>query len=163
MARTFDRLGSDVGLTRYVGTESPLALDEADSWRGVDFALVPGRDIRGRPTADVHDLAAVRGRDNLGQALIVRLLTPLGGLAALGHPGFGSRLGELVGRLNDEQTRNLARLYTLQAVTEEPRVQSVEALLVSAVPGQPDRIRIELSVMPMDDDQALALGLEVGV
>ena len=33
--------------------------------------------------------------ENLAQALLLRLLTPRGSLAALGHAAYGSRLGEL--------------------------------------------------------------------
>jgi hypothetical protein len=39
--RTFTALGSDVALTRYIGTESSLSLDSADSWHGLDLAVVP--------------------------------------------------------------------------------------------------------------------------
>src|SRR5947209_14155752 len=53
------------------------------------------------------DLQVVSGTDNLAQAVLMRLLTPRGELAALGHPEYGSRLHELVGRQNTATTRNL--------------------------------------------------------
>ena len=59
------------------------------------------------------DLTIASGRDNLAQAIIMRLLTPRGELAALGHPQYGSRLHELVGEVNTETKRNLVRLYIL--------------------------------------------------
>src|SRR3954447_18132522 len=98
----------DVALTRFVGTPAGVPLDEAHSWGTLDLALAP-RQVGIRATAP--GLAAVAGRANLAQALIVRLLTPRGSLAGLGHPAYGSRLGELVGRRNDVTARNLARLY----------------------------------------------------
>jgi phage baseplate assembly protein W len=162
-ARTFAALGSDIALTRYVGTESSLALDDADSWRGLDLAVVPASRGRRRPTADASDLGAVDGRSNLGQALIVRLLTPRGTLGPLGHPEYGSRLVELIGRRNDETARNLARLYTLQAVREEPRVAELLELAVETAPDRPDSIRIDFAVRPVGDDEPLALGLEVAL
>ena len=44
------------------------------------------------------DLDRLKGRENLAQALILRLLTPLGSLKGLGHANYGSRLHELIGR-----------------------------------------------------------------
>ena len=161
--RTFARLGSDIALTRYVGTESAVVLDSADSWHGLDLAVVPASRGRKRPTADAMDLGTVEGRSNLGQALILRLLTARGSLAPLGHAGYGSRLVELIGRRNDETARNLARLYTLQAVREEPRVAELVDLSVDTVAGSPDTIRIGFAVRPVGDDEPLALGLEVAL
>jgi phage baseplate assembly protein W len=161
MAATFATLGSDVALTRFVGTPSSVELESADSWAGLDLAVVPGSLGRRTPAPDVSDLGVVSGRANLGQALVLRLLTPRGGLAPLGHPDYGSRLGELVGRGNDATARNLARLYVIQAIREEPRVAELLDLSVTTTPDRPDAIRIAFAVQPLDDDQALALGLEV--
>jgi hypothetical protein len=126
----------------------------------VDLAIVAGPPPR-RGAASPEGLDLVSGRANLGQRLIMRLLTPRGGLAALGHEEYGSRLGELVGRLNDVPTRNLARLYTLEALAQEPRVREVLALEVTTLPASPDAIRIAFSVLPLHDDDPLALALEV--
>lgn len=161
MARTFVSLGADLALTRYVGIPSAVSLDSADSWGGLDLAVVPASRGRRRPTADALDLGTVTERDNLGQALIVRLLTPRGGLGSLGHPDYGSRLGELIGRENNETTRNLARLHVIQALKEEPRVAELLDLSVTVTADRPDAIRISFSVRPVGDDEALALGLEV--
>jgi phage baseplate assembly protein W len=161
VAGTHTRLGGDIALTRYVGTPSALTLDSADSWGGLDLGVVPGALGRRTPTADVSDLARVSERENLGQALILRLLTPRGSLAPLGHPDYGSRLVELIGRSNDEPTRNLARLYVIEAIGQEPRVTALSALALSVAPGRPDAIWIELSVTPIDDADPLAIGLEV--
>jgi phage baseplate assembly protein W len=161
MATSFSTLGSDLALTRYVGTPSSVTLDTADSWGGLDLAVVPASRGRRRPTADASDLAAVSGRENLGQALIVRLLTPRGALAPLGHPAYGSRLVELIGRENNATTRNLARLYVIQALSEEPRVAALLDLTLAVVPDRPDTISIGFSVAPLDDQAALALGFEV--
>jgi phage baseplate assembly protein W len=118
--------------------------------------------IGGQPaTGDVQDLGTVSGRANLGQALILRLLTPRGSLASLGHPAYGSRLVSLIGNLNNETTRNLARLYTLEALGEEPRVKKVSDLAVLALDTSPDVLRISFSVLPVDDSDPLALSLEV--
>lgn len=166
------RLGTDLGLTRYVGTPARVPLEVADSWGTVDLAVrVGGRGglrAKAKPGAKaaksgdaVRDLVPVAGRENLGQALILRLLTARGSLAPLGHPSYGSRLVELVGELNDASTRNLARLYTLEALQAEPRVAEVLDLRVEVSPDQPDVIRIDFAVRPVTDDPELALSLEV--
>jgi hypothetical protein len=160
VAEAYERLGSDVGVTRYIGTPAGIELDEADSWRGVDLALTAASGSpRGAPTRE--GLQIVSGRTNLGQRLIMRLLTPRGGLSALGHAEYGSRLGELIGRLNDAATRNVARLYTLEALAQEPRVREVLALEVATLAASPDAIRISFTVLPLHDDEPLSLGLEV--
>jgi len=153
-------LGSDLALTRYVGTPSAVPLDVADSWRGLDLAVVPAR--RGAQAATA-DLGRASDRANLAQALILRLLTLRGDLAPLGHPDFGSRLGELIGERNDETARNRARLYALQALAEEPRVREVRDLSVVTTAAAPDAIQISFSVLPLGDDEPLALALEVGL
>ena len=161
MSNGSERLAADIALTRYTGVPSSVALDRADSWGSLDLAIVPGT-RRGLPgTPEPRDLGAVSGHANLGQALIVRLLTPRGALAGLGHPDYGCRLTELIGTLNNATTRNRARLFVLQALREESRVAEVLALTVAPVAGMPDRITIGFSVRPVGDDTPLSLGLEV--
>jgi phage baseplate assembly protein W len=162
------RLGRDLALTRYTGTSGMAPLDSADSWGTLDLKVTPAvrsgvvRRVRGVPDAPpAMDIAVVSGRENLGQALVLRLLTPKGALAPLGHPDYGSRLPSLIGELNTETTRNLARLYTIEAIGQERRVRTLEELAVGTVADQPDTIRIALSVLPIDDDEPLALTLEV--
>ena len=151
---------ADLALTRYVGTPSAAPLPSADSWGSLDLRVAAGRPgRRGTPT----DLGTVAARANLGQALTLRLLTDRGSLAPLGHPDYGCRLVSLIGRVNNETTRHLARLYVIEAVRQEPRVKALTALTVATVPGQPDTIRIELAVMPLTDDDPLALTLDVAL
>lgn len=158
---TFRTLGSDLALTRYTGVGSSVPLDSADSWGTLDLQVVPGG-RGGLPSArDSRDLAAVSGRENLAQALIVRLLTVHGALAPLGHSEYGTRLVELIGRLNDETTRNLARLYTMEGIAQEKRVLKLLDLSVDTPDGEPDTIQISFSVLPRDDDQPLALTLGI--
>ena len=152
--RTFSRLGRDLALTRYTGTASSVPLDNADSWGTLDLALAAS-------ATGLTDFAVTAERSNLGQALILRLLTPLGSLAPLGHPAYGSRLYQLIGGLNTEVVRNLARLYTIEAVGQEPRVRELLNVRIETAPGSPDTIRIAFDVLPLDDDNPLSLGLEV--
>lgn len=95
------------------------------------------------------DMATISGRDNLGQAVILRLLTARGELKELAHPDYGSRLHELIGRPNTENTRSLVRLYILEALQQEPRVEKVLKLNTYEVPGTRDQVRVSLQVQPI--------------
>lgn len=159
--KTYGRLGSDLALTRYTGLAASLPLSDADSWGTLDLQGVPGKGAGPKRTTGAVDLGVISGRENLGQALILRLLTHRGGLAPLGHPDYGSRLVELIGRLNNETTRNLARLYTIEAVSREPRVRRLLDLQVDTAAGSTDTLRISFSVLPLDDDTPLGIALEV--
>jgi phage baseplate assembly protein W len=108
------------------------------------------------------DLQAVEGVDALRQALLLRLLTPQGSLAALGHAEYGSRLHELVGSEFTEAARLLARAFVLQAVRQERRVERVLSLDVERQePSRPDSLRLTLVVQATGIDDPVALGLEV--
>lgn len=160
-AKTYNVLGSDLALTRYVGLPSGVPLEHADSWGTLDLQVVPGGRGGLKRAGEVEDLGAVSARANLAQALVLRLLTRQGALASLGHPDYGSRLIELIGELNNDTTRNLARLFTIQAIMQEPRVRQLLVLAVEPVTGQPNTIRVGFSLLPVDDDDPLALALEV--
>jgi phage baseplate assembly protein W len=94
-----------------------------------------------------RDLVVADGLDNLTQALANRLKTRRGELAALGHPTYGSRHHELLGEPNVPRTWNLVKLYVLQALREEPRIEKVLRATVGPE-HQPPRssVRIEITV-----------------
>jgi len=113
---------------------------------------------------ELTDIAVFEDRENLAQALILRLLIPRGSLKDLGHANYGSRLHELIGRQKNDTNRNLCRLFVLQAVAREPRVED------KAVAFSFDRDRetvssfyFDLVVKPKNGDDDLTLGLEVGL
>ena len=133
---------------------------------------VPGRVPR------LMDFDIIAGRENLGQAIIMRLLTPRGELAPLGHPEYGSRLHELIGRVNTETTRNLMKLYILEALSLEPRIQ--QKIDVTVTPADVDppqigsgfrnialapRVNVEITVRPTGESTPVIIGpftLELG-
>ena len=95
-----------------------------------------------------RDLGIAVGVDNLTQAIANRLKTRRGELAPLGHPDYGSRHHELLGEPNVERTRNLVKLYVLQALRDEPRIEKVLRADVRAEHDPPrDTVRIELDVL----------------
>lgn len=104
------------------------------------------------------DFGSVTGRDNLAQAIIIRLLTPRGELAALGHPQFGSRLHELIGSVNTETKRNLVRLYILESLQMEPRIEKIQAVTVQPAVKRPTSVDVSLRVLPVGDTQTVSIG-----
>jgi len=129
----------------------------ASTWDALD--LTPTSSID--PAAKV-DLRVVEGVDALRQALLLRLLTPLGSLSDLGHADYGSRLHELVGTEFTDASRLLARAFVLQAVRQERRVARVLALTVDKQEAsRPDSLRLNLLVRAVGAADPIALGLEV--
>ena len=103
-------------------------------------ARQPGR-------ANARDLEVAGGIEAMTQALANRLKTRKGELAALGHPDYGSRHHELLGQPNVQRTRDLIKLYVLQALAAEPRIEKV--LTATVVPDQNpprDTVRITLAL-----------------
>jgi phage baseplate assembly protein W len=106
----------------------------------------------------LRDLVPVEGIDAFTQAVANRLKTRKGELAALGHPDYGSRHHELMGEPNVERTRNLIKLYVLQALAHEPRIERVLKATVMAEHEPPrDTVRIELSLEVIDGPRLLNL------
>ena len=107
-----------------------------------------------------RDVQRADGLANLEQALANRIKTHKGELAALGHPGYGSRHHELIGEPNVERTRNLVKLYILQALRDEARVERVLSAKVSAEHQPPrDTVRIELELKVRGEPHPLNLVL----
>jgi phage baseplate assembly protein W len=129
---------------------------------GRDLRLEAGLSGFGLST-DLGDLDTVAGVDNLVQALLIRFNTPLGDLAALGHPEFGSRLHDLIGRGNTETTRNLVRLFTLETLRQEPRVGQVRGLFVQTIDRQPDRVLVSVDLTPIESSTPVNLVFSIGL
>jgi len=140
----FARFGSDLRLLDNLHSQ-----DQRD--RGADLMT------RVRPESGRIDLARLEGVENLEQALLLRFLTPVGELAVLGHRDYGSRLHTLIGERNDETNRNRAKLYVLEALAAEPRVQEVLAADVLTRRSDPTRLDIHVTVKALDHDTPLDL------
>jgi hypothetical protein len=94
-----------------------------------------------------EDLATVAGVDNGVQAVIHRILTIEGELADLGHADYGSRHHDLIGQPNTENNRNLVKLYILQALALEPRIEKILAAnIVFDRAIAKDRVEIDLTL-----------------
>jgi phage baseplate assembly protein W len=105
-----------------------------------------------------RDLAILEGLANLEQAIANRLKTRKGELTALGHPNYGSRHHELIGEPNVERTRDLIKIYVLQALRDEPRIERVLGATVRAEGTRPrDIVRIELKLKVIGEQAPLNL------
>jgi phage baseplate assembly protein W len=133
-----------------------------------EIDLVPRvRDLpRRRPSApaQIVDLGTIGERENLAQALILRLLTPRGSLAALGHARYGSRLHEIIGLRKNEALRNLCRAYVLEVVAQEPRVEdkAVE-LTFDPLAETATSFVFTVAVQPRDGGEPVGVSLEVSL
>lgn len=119
--------------------------------RGSDLFTAP------RPVTSRMDLQRLTGVADLQQALLLRFLTQVGELAHLGHPGYGSRLHELVGEPNTQTTRNRAKLFTLQALQGEPRIARVASVTVETDRARPTWIAIDAAVVTIDSPDPVNL------
>jgi|SRR5215831_19714787 len=117
----------------------------------------------GSPDA-LTDLAVLNSRRNLAQALLIRLLTPVGTLTGLGHAAYGSRLHLLIGRRKTEELRNLCRAYVLEAIAQEPRIlPKVSQLQFSPDEETYNSFVFTVAVQPVAGGDPVSLGLEVAL
>jgi len=153
--------GTDLVVVPHFVAHDAASLDVSTTLR------VRARAPRSAPAE--FDLVTWNGRENLAQALILRLLTPRGALAALGHADYGSRLGELIGRRKTEELRHLCRAFVLEAVAQEPRVEKkVVQLDFDLDAEQQHNFVFTLAVTPAvtpitAGDDPVAISLEVGL
>ncbi len=151
-------------LDRQLGAD--LALGFAGTggwWEDADLVLArePGR------VAVPVDIATVGGVPAAVQFLVDRLKTQQGELVALGHPEYGSRHHELIGQPNVQRTRNLIKVYVLEALRHEPRIAKVLSANVYATSSPPrDTVQIDLTVQLIGQANPLnfvvPFSLEVG-
>jgi phage baseplate assembly protein W len=109
------------------------------------------------------DVGTVTGRDNLGQAIMHRLLTRVGELEELGYPDYGSRLHELIGRPNNAETRRLVKLYARECLAQESRIEKVEGIQALALPDSPHVVLLEIAVIPADSLEPMGISMPVSL
>ena len=136
----------------------------------LDYALGGGffedADVAAVRRGTRRDLGVTAGLDNLTQAIANRLKTRQGELTDLGHPTYGSRHHELIGEPNVPRTRNLIKLYILQALRDEPRIERVVRTNVKAEhdpPRETVRIEIEVRVTGQAEPLNLVVPFSLGV
>jgi hypothetical protein len=61
-------------------------------------------------------------------------------------------LHELIGELNTASNRNRAKLFVLQSLADEPRIEKVIAISVTQNVSDPNRIDIDLTLKALTFD-----------
>ena len=135
-----------------------IALVRSDALSIYETVALEQRIVSGGRAVVLKDLDTVADLDNLVQAVIIRLLTPKGELAALGHADYGSRLPDLIGQPNTETRRNLAKLYVIEALKQERRIAKILKVDVRPKPGERQVIEIFLSFLPIGSDVPIDVG-----
>lgn len=130
--------------TELLGRDLKLVDDLVDKELGSDLVISPS-----------GDLDTVSEEYNLGQAIVNRIRTRRGELSDLGHTLYGSRLYELVGEPNNERTRALARLYTRECVSRDPRVKEIVRVTITVPRDDPHRLDVGVSVIPIGQTNVL--------
>ena len=161
----FAHLGTDLLVAPGFVAHDAQALDLSE--RGVPLGAHLRRLLadHGRPDpSGAADLAILEGRENLAQALLLRLLTPQGSLTSLGHPDYGSRLYQLIGERKTDTLRLLCRALVLECVRQEPRVEDAAGELTF----DPEREDVSsfvftLGVRPVAGGDPVTLGLELAL
>lgn len=122
------------------GRDIKLYIETKDEYVGLGADLMVGRQ---------GDLQIVAGRENLGQAIMHRLLTRQGELTEQGHPRYGSRLHELIGHPNNDRTRDLVRLYVKECLGQERRVKEIASVKVSVYESDPHAVVLDITIIPI--------------
>ena len=152
-----DLLGTDLAVLPNFVAHDATAADLVPRW-------TPRRVWVQGVSAQAADLGTLSSRENLAQALILRLLTPRGALASLGHSQYGSRLHDLIGQRKTAALRALCRAFVLEVVAQEPRVESrAVALTFDEDEERFDSFVFTLSVASVTGGDPVALGLELGL
>ena len=130
---TEEVLGSDLKLSK-------VSVDEFSEFRDLQ-------------TTAKGDLGVVSGNYNLGQAIFNRLSTRRGELAEFGHPGYGSKLYELIGEPNNERTREIMKIIVRECLKQEPRIKDISDIDVRE--RSRDSVNVSITVIPIESEIAL--------
>lgn len=123
----------------------PAATAEISADANPDHVFGTDLDLRkGGLSAADGDLLLVRGRPNLKQALLHRVVTGLGEL--MFHQTYGCGAGRLIGTSNGPTAGQLAAKYVESAVAADPRVSEVNSVTADVVG---DVIKVIASATPI--------------
>jgi phage baseplate assembly protein W len=109
------------------------------------------------------EAGTVDGKDNLVQALTMRILVGRGEISDLGHSRFGSRVHELIGEPLDHTNLELLRRLVRAALKSDPRVTDVTRVVVTPRPGAPGAVDVDAAVKAVTGETVgLSLALDLG-
>ena len=108
------------------------------------------------------DVDTVNGLNTLEQAIIMRLLTPLGELTALGHPKYGSRLHELIGHPLHTANLQLIERFVKISLKHEKRILKTENIKAYTLATTPGVAHVDL-LATATTGESISLGVSVHV
>ena len=103
------------------------------------------------------DFDTVTNADNLAQAIITRLSTDEGELHDIGHADYGSRLHEVIGEVNNKATRQRLKALVRECLVQERRIVEINNISVLPDPGDPHRVDIEITILPIKSSVYLTI------
>lgn len=157
MKHNFDYLGTDLAVAPFLQAHDAAAIDLSIATQAVRAKAINSGQVS-------SDYTLIAGRENLAHALLLRLLTPRGSLAELGHSEYGSRLYELIGRNKTSALRDLCRAFVLEVVAQEPRIEDKAVELnFDPLAETAESFAFSLAVRPIAEDDPLILELEVAI
>lgn len=153
------------------GKDETSILDAPTNWQvkreiqryalGEDMDITSDRSaIESRGTSDElvglsaynGDIATVQSKNNLIQAILLRLNTPKGTL--LLHPEYGNNFSDMIGtRLTQANLRKFD-VYVTETLAQEPRLKTVE---VHSTVAENDSVIFDISVFPIDFEEQLEI------
>jgi phage baseplate assembly protein W len=133
-------------------TSAVGAVTDAEELFGKDVSLSGGV-----LAEDNGDFAVERGIANFHQAIQLRLDTDPGDL--MYHPDYGCHVRSVIGEKHTPTWQGLANGFVQRALLSEPRVRRV---LRAAVESAGDTIRVEATVIPIQENTAADLNLVIG-
>lgn len=119
-ANTLNKRDQELVLSLALGRDLSMSSDE-------DYIRNRGShdEIFSLSAGSKGDVATVQGVENLKQALLARLLTPLGSL--LLHPRYGSTIHDLIGKKNTIDNMRILEDEIVKTLKKDSRVESVYA------------------------------------
>ena len=130
---------------------------------GTDLRLAIGYSEEVDFVVSASDLETISGREDLVQALKLRLLVSRGELTELGHPRYGSRVRDLIGDPLDSANLELLRRYVRKTLLEDPRVEEVPQVEVRVRSDVVGMVEVDARVKPFTEEEfTLEVALEMG-
>jgi phage baseplate assembly protein W len=122
-------------------------MTETEELMGVDIALDSSYNIIFNSN---NAFNTISGLENLRQAIINRLITPVGTNPF--YPLYGSYLHRIVGKGMVSATLIYARQVIYECLLQEPRISTIDEVNCEYVIGVGERfLRIEITVTPIDE------------
>jgi len=96
------------------------------------------------------EVQTINGKNNLIQALKLKLLMDRGELSGLGHSRHGTLIRDLLGEPLNRANLELLRRYVRKAILEDPRVKEINELVVQPKPDEPGAVGVAVIVTAID-------------